>query len=237
MANLFEVLDTRKHKTTIQWQVDLDVNNKNVNSLEFDAVLNEGHGSTITVTENPVEDGADVTDHVEVKPKTFTLDAVVSNDPITLQSALLGNVTSALGNIPAPVKQISSFGVSKIAGFLLDNDSKNRTRDAYTILRSLQDNRILVSIVTQLTTYSNMIITNISAPRTQASGGGITFSLTFQEVRIVSSATVALPEINTQAASAVPTKKLGSKATKSLTDAVEAKAEAKSSILFKVFGG
>lgn len=45
--------------------------------VPLDVVVREQHKSSLAITTNPVEHGADVTDHSYVKPKRLTLEAVI----------------------------------------------------------------------------------------------------------------------------------------------------------------
>jgi hypothetical protein len=47
----------------------------------FDATNVEGHGLSAEVTEHPVEDGPDITDHIRPQQDTFTMTAFVTNHP------------------------------------------------------------------------------------------------------------------------------------------------------------
>jgi hypothetical protein len=69
-------------------------NKLKIAQVEVDVSLSEDHVSTCEVTENPVEIGADVTDHVQEKPDTLTIEGLVSDTPIRL----LGNTFGVSDN-------------------------------------------------------------------------------------------------------------------------------------------
>jgi len=50
--------------------------------LEFDVVPSETHNRAWTVTDNPVERGAPISDHIDPRPATLTLEGIVTNAPI-----------------------------------------------------------------------------------------------------------------------------------------------------------
>src|SRR5581483_4542634 len=58
--------------------------------LHFDAVTNEQTEHTATATEHPVEQGANVSDHVRDQLDRVTLEVVVSNTPVTDVNGLYG---------------------------------------------------------------------------------------------------------------------------------------------------
>lgn len=65
---------------------DASVDGKNrgdqIEIIQFDAVLNESHQLGSDVTFHPVEDGAQITDHIRKRPDTIQIDGIVSGTPI-----------------------------------------------------------------------------------------------------------------------------------------------------------
>lgn len=54
-----------------------------IDTLSVDVTLREGHGRTAETTDHPIEKGADITDHVRKKPRTYTIEGYVTNTPLT----------------------------------------------------------------------------------------------------------------------------------------------------------
>ena len=52
------------------------------NEVLLDVVLSDTESDQMDVTRHAIEDGADVTDHVIESPKSFTLDAILTDDDI-----------------------------------------------------------------------------------------------------------------------------------------------------------
>jgi hypothetical protein len=50
---------------------------KELNGIPLDVVVSESHQSELEITNNPVEFGAEVTDHAYIKPITLSLEAVI----------------------------------------------------------------------------------------------------------------------------------------------------------------
>jgi hypothetical protein len=48
----------------------------------IDVSISEQHGSSAEVTRHPIEDGADVTDHVRILPDTISIEGLVTNQPL-----------------------------------------------------------------------------------------------------------------------------------------------------------
>ncbi len=66
-----------------------------VGAVELDASLNETHSSSVDVTQHPVEDGADITDHVRIKPETISITGVVTNTPLIFLASFRESPTRA----------------------------------------------------------------------------------------------------------------------------------------------
>lgn len=124
-----------------------------IDDITIDAVVTETHGHQLQVTEHPVEEGADITDHARVRPDTITLDCAVTDTP--------------RGSEPAP----------------------GRSAAIYEQLRLLMDTAKLVTVVTTLRVYESMVLESLSAPRTAKEAGGLRFTATLREIRVVQNKT------------------------------------------------
>lgn len=74
----------------------------NIDGWFFDATLSEGHDSQLAITQNPVQGGADLTDHSYAKPKTINLSIMVSD---CMASIIEGQFSSG------PTKSRQAFNV------------------------------------------------------------------------------------------------------------------------------
>lgn len=147
---------------------------KSIGGIELDAVINETHTSEVEVTSNPVELGADITDHSIIKPKRIQITAQVSDTPLGL---------AALGQI-----------VDNVTGLFGSSTSENITRStaAYSAIIQLQESREPIDIQTKLKLYSNMIITNVSVTQDKDTSRIVLMNISAQEVRIVKTKVVKL---------------------------------------------
>ncbi len=126
----------------------------------IDATPVETHELSAETTEHPIEEGADVTDHVRILPDQITIEGVVSNTPV-------GTLAQTRAN------------ESPFAGEYLPAD------DALAYLRQIRENREPVKVETTIATYENMILVGLSIPQTSRSGDALRFRATFREIRIV----------------------------------------------------
>lgn len=89
---------------------------------------------------------------------------------------------------------------------------------AYAKLREIKDKTKLVSIITPLRTYDNMLMTSLSVPRDRRTGDALRFTASFREVRFATSKVTA-----TIVSEARPKAKLGSQVTKKTEEATATK--------------
>jgi hypothetical protein len=91
-------------------------------SLEIDATTNEQHDATNTVTDHPVEKGANIADHVRPDPDVLSVTGTISNTPIHLPKDHNGGAREASSFISASWKGSDSrgtaHGVTKTLGDL-----------------------------------------------------------------------------------------------------------------------
>lgn len=138
-----------------------------VAGMVIDATVSETHTSTCDVSENPVEEGPSISDHVQLNPAELTVEGVISDTP--LGHAVIGNIQNLVRN-----SQVLFGGSS-------------RSVDAYNDLLRLQKSRRPFTVITDLKRYQNMIITDLTAPRTEATGRALHFTAVMKEVFIVQS--------------------------------------------------
>jgi hypothetical protein len=166
--------------------------------LILDAADQISHQNRATPTENPIEDGSMVADHVDRAPKSVTFQGVVSEAPIQIEQAVVGNVAGAVGGIIGKAAGTlagvgSSLGVAALGGLLL-NRQGNRVQDAFNALLEIQDKAIPVTLITGLRAYNNMILTEFTPIETADTGRSLSFTATFSEIKIVSSKQIRLPK-------------------------------------------
>lgn len=151
---------------------------KSLGGIQLDGVLSESHTNRVRLTKNPIELGADVTDHAIIEPKKLDIIATVSDTPLGI---------AALGQI-----------VDLVTGLFGTSTSSNITRSnaAYNALVQLQEAREPISVQSKLRLYEDMIITNISAIQDKGSSRVAEMNISLEEAIIVDTETVQLEEDN-----------------------------------------
>lgn len=148
-----------------------------ITHIIFDASINESYQSPARVTQHPVEQSADdpqginVVDHVQILPRVITLEGIISDSPLPLQTLSLEAFTGA----------ISSSALAETLG------SATLSQLAYEKLEELKNAKAPLSLITGLTEFSPVVISNLNVRRNVNTGRALSFSLTVQEVIIVDS--------------------------------------------------
>jgi len=182
----------------------------------LDASVSENHVASAQVTQHQVETGPDVTDHIRPMPQKLTIEGVISNTPISAVPA----GTSGMRGVTAIPDTLYSVDRPAVGGgtrtlrwkALSFSDDFDRMRDCYGDLIGAALGIVsnaggtakllapaIFTITTSLRTYDSMAITNFAVPRSVEKGNALFFSIDFQEIRIVSTVTVA----------ALPSQKIG----------------------------
>lgn len=143
-----------------------------IESIALDAALREVHSGEVEVTEHPVEQGSNITDHTRPKPDRLTIDAIVSNTPI---------------NTTQRTRVVEAFGVSFVSSSLEDSrqGAAGYAETAYAKLVELKDKGSPITVVTQIRTYDDMILISLSVPRDSKTGDALLFTASFQRVILV----------------------------------------------------
>lgn len=124
----------------------------------FDAAIDENHNFSSEVTDDPVEEGSNVTDHKKLNPNRITITGLVSDTPIGDE---LINIRQNSGN--------ASPSVQALEFLLAINESKEP-----------------VKVFTTLRPYSSMVLENLSIPKNAETGKSLQFTANFKEIKFVS---------------------------------------------------
>ena len=137
-----------------------------IGTVTLDVSLSEAHSSTNEVTDHPVEQGVNIVDHVRPKPDILRLEGMVSNTPLPLPTAET-QVRTSKGRTFRSRSEINQTAAGT----------------AYSDLLALKENATLVTVVTGLRTYTDMVIESLDVPRDARTGQTLRFSCTLKQVR------------------------------------------------------
>ena len=157
---------------------------KAIGGIQLDAVISESHVNEVSLTNNPVEFGAEITDNAVVQPKQINILAEVSDTPLGV---------AAFGQI-----------VDLVTGLFGSSTSENITRSnaAYNAVIQLQEDREPIQIQTKLKLYTDMIITKVTTIQDKDTSRIVRMSIDLQQVIITQSEIVQLSEDQLRAGSA-----------------------------------
>lgn len=130
-----------------------------IGNVELDIIVNEGASATARVTKNPVENGADINDHIIIDPMTFTVTGVVSN--------------AASG----------FFDIADSAAQLFRN--RTNSQAAWDDLLKLQADRIPFTLIQGLRSYDNVVITSLTENQDATTSNALMFTATLTELILV----------------------------------------------------
>lgn len=183
-------------------------------SLFFDVVTEIGATFVSTPTDNPVEEGIDVSDHVKHDPVRVTLEVFVSNTPIydrNNKGGFYGSVPIKLEKYKAPLAPTPGavFGaiggaIKDAVGSLLGGHQEyaanvlqfpdfDAVADTLQVLEQLRDTSQLLTVYTRARSFDDMHLSKITLHRNAASGTGGTFQLELQQIRQVTVSIVNAP--------------------------------------------
>lgn len=128
--------------------------------LTLDASLEETHSSASEVTEHPVEEGTNISDHIRRLPETLEINGIVTNHPLFLLPSF---------DAPSPIQG--------------DNRRQSdRVKAAYDKLKEIHDSGELVDVVTSLREYTNMAITGFTTLRNASNGNVLNTTISMREI-------------------------------------------------------
>jgi hypothetical protein len=136
---------------------------RQIGGLVFDATFTEKHESEAEITENPVETGVTIADHMFMKPLRCTITAGVSNTPLHKST-----------NDP--------YG-----------GGSSRAQQALTLLQQLQASFEPFSVQTGLKLYQDMVCKNITFEQDKDTSDAFIFEAELREVIFVTTQSVTIP--------------------------------------------
>ena len=162
--------------------------------LKVDATTGEEYLYKSQATKHPVPEGAPVTDHIIDKGRSIKIQGVVTDHPITLIDTAIGNAGGIIGGLTGTAA--GAFTGAIAASLALEYQASGSDKpsvNALEILEAMRDNKLLLTIVSGLRTFSNMAMVSLVAPRSARSANELRFEAQFEELRIVTGETVDIP--------------------------------------------
>ncbi len=157
-----------------------------IGGFVMDVTVLEDHVMSNDVTEDPVEEGAPMTDHIRRRADMLTLQCAVTDHP-------MGEMVTLRAKADAAKAAINS--IAPVATTLDPYGSVTEECRAY-MTRLMEDCEPVV-VVTSIRTYDSMALVSFRESRSPGSGAGLMFTAELRKIRIVSnertSSRVAVP--------------------------------------------
>jgi len=137
--------------------------------MTLDISIKETHTRSATVTENEVEDGTVVSDHVRINPERLEIQGQIAEFPVGL-----GGV-AGITAVGLQRKLLPSSGLVK--------GVRKKPEDAWSYLKEVFNLGEPIEIVTGLQAYDDMIIEELTVPRSSSDGKSLIFNVKLKRVR------------------------------------------------------
>ena len=207
----------RQRGTTISFKETLPT--ENIPDFHIDVTMTENHSFEAEATENPVEEGVVISDHIDLKPESFTITGVISDTPLAFGASVQGASTAAgafVGKtVLGPLGALAGVGAGALAGTLVGGS--NRMKNAFDHLRDLQTKRVPFTVITGLRRYTDMVVTSLTINRDGKSGRSFNFTAVLKQIRIVKSKVASIPNTFKNVSGAGPAQELGKKSANDVT--------------------
>ncbi|MBW9244091.1 phage baseplate protein [Pseudomonas paracarnis] len=156
-----------------------------IGPLEFDAKLEGITSKAITLTQYPVEFGANTNDHAILMPNRYLLTGAVSNSPLGLGLDDIGMMGA--GAIATAVGGVGGAAITAVSAYLLSGGDDTRASTAWASLTAIIEARAKFDLDTGKEIMRDMMIIRLDERTRPENEDGLVFIAELQQVRIVRS--------------------------------------------------
>lgn len=159
--------------------IDLLINRRTsgkIDNITLDATISDNLSISNEVTSLPIEDGADVNDHIIKKPLRLTIEGVVSNSPLYSSIGVSAFTES--------FKSSSLGQLIKNTGTRVDETLDELLRIAGRVNGEIIDSSDIpiITVVTGLKVYNNMVLSSLTIKRSKTTGDSLPFTAEFTPI-------------------------------------------------------
>lgn len=156
-----------------------------IGPLEFDAKLEGITSKAITLTQYPVEFGANTNNHAILMPNRYLLTGAVSNSPLGLGLDDIGMMGA--GALATVVGGVGGAAISAVSAYLLSGSDDTRASTAWASLTAIMEARAKFDLDTGKEIMRDMMIIRLDERTRPENEDGLVFIAELQQVRIVKS--------------------------------------------------
>ena len=146
---------------------------RRLGSIRAQVTIEEQHTDDLVITEHPVEQGANISDHAYKRPAEVTIRVGWSNSGLQSLGSIVTSAYSA----------VTGTGELKL----------NYIKDVYAKLLKLQESRIPFDILTGKRSYKNMLFRSLSVTTDQTTENALLVTAVCSQVIMVQTRTVIVP--------------------------------------------
>lgn len=159
-----------------------------IGPLEFDAKLEGITSKAITLTQYPVEFGANTNDHAILMPNRYLLTGAVSNSPLGLGLDDIGMMgAGAIATAVGGVGGVGGAAITAVSAYLLSGGDDTRASTAWASLTAIMEARAKFDLDTGKEIMRDMMIIRLDERTRPENEDGLVFIAELQQVRIVRS--------------------------------------------------
>lgn len=151
-----------------------------IGPIELSVTVRESHDQTADITDVPIENGSNISDHRHVKAPTLSLDGIISDAATTSTAEIDGRGRV----VRRPNPKINS-GLT--------------AEEAYTDLVRLFNTAATFEVLTNVQLYKNMHFVRLSRERDKSTDSTVAFTAELRQIETVTSATASAPVAATKA--------------------------------------
>ena len=143
-----------------------------IGDVVIDATLNEVIDYSANITEHPIENKTSISDHIYKNPLKVKIEGYITDSPIRLmglfETPLQNNsLSSVLGNI----KKALPF-----------TSGDKPSLQGYFALKNIYEERSLITLVTKMESFPDMVIETLSFTNDENTGGRLQFSAELKQI-------------------------------------------------------
>jgi len=176
----------------------------------LDVVKEEHPEFSADVTEHPVEQGPEVSDHIQLRSPTLRLRGKISNTPLDIAPAVANLLSSGIAAITSSQARTNllNTGISQgigIVGAAMQGKAADpvaagiagaQDSIARTALLAAFQNQQPFDVVTKRQTFTNMVIRSLRFPRSEETGYALEFDMELKQLVIVTPQTVPIKQLS-----------------------------------------
>lgn len=156
-----------------------------IGPLEFDAKLEGITSKAISLTQYPVEFGANTNDHAILLPNRYLLTGAVSNSPLGLGLDDIGMMGA--GSIATAVGGVGGAAITAVSAYLLSGSDNTRASTAWASLTAILEARAKFDLDTGKEIMRDMMIIRLDERTRPENEDGLVFIAELRQVRVVRS--------------------------------------------------